>query len=88
VDGQVRFSVQDTGIGIPSAQLESVFERFWQVTKGDQRGLGLGLFISRCLVEAHRGRIWATSKEGAGSTFFFTLPIDAAVESRADSEPH
>jgi signal transduction histidine kinase len=56
--------------------LESIFERFWQVGKNDQRGLGLGLYISRCLVEAHGGRIWAESEEGKGSHFFFTVPLE------------
>jgi signal transduction histidine kinase len=70
----VRFSVSDTGAGIEPDHLASVFERFWQVTQGDRRGLGLGLFISRCIVEAHGGRIWAESTRGQGSTFFFTLP--------------
>jgi signal transduction histidine kinase len=74
--GQVRFSVRDTGSGIPPGMLESIFERFWQVGKNDQRGLGLGLYISRCIVEAHGGRIWAESQEGEGSHFFFTLPLE------------
>ena len=69
-----HFSVTDTGIGVPADQLEAVFERFWQVTKSDRRGLGLGLFISKCLVEAHGGRIWVTSVPGQGSAFHFTLP--------------
>jgi len=72
---EVRFSVQDTGSGIPAGMLESIFERFWQVGKNDQRGLGLGLYISRCIVEAHGGRIWAESEEGKGSRFFFTVPL-------------
>jgi signal transduction histidine kinase len=71
---EVRFSVHDTGSGIPDGMLESIFERFWQVGKNDQRGLGLGLYISRCVVEAHGGRIWAESEEGKGSRFFFTIP--------------
>jgi signal transduction histidine kinase len=71
---EVRFSVADTGTGIATDELERVFERFWQVLGGDKRGLGLGLYISRCIVEAHGGRIWAESRPGAGSTFFFTLP--------------
>ena len=73
--GQIRFFVGDTGTGIPAGMLESIFERFWQVGKNDQRGLGLGLYISRCIVEAHGGRIWAESEEGKGSRFFFTLPL-------------
>jgi signal transduction histidine kinase len=70
----VRFSVSDSGAGIEPDHLDSIFERFWQVTQGDRRGRGLGLFISRCIVEAHGGRIWAESTPGQGSTFFFTLP--------------
>ncbi|WNG60486.1 HAMP domain-containing histidine kinase [Archangium gephyra] len=70
----VRFSVADTGSGIPSHQLEAVFERFWQARGEDRRGLGLGLYISRGIVEAHGGRIWAESQPGQGSTFSFTLP--------------
>jgi signal transduction histidine kinase len=75
---EVRFSVSDTGAGIAGDQLDSVFERFWQVTQGDRRGLGLGLFISRCIVEAHGGRLWVESTVGEGSTFFFTLPGPAS----------
>ncbi len=74
VDGELRLSVSDTGPGIPSHQLEAVFERFWQVETGDQRGLGLGLYISRCLVEAHGGRIWAACPALAGTTIHVTLP--------------
>ena len=66
--------VLDTGIGIPEHMLESVFERFWQAGKNDRRGVGLGLYISKCIVEAHGGRIWAESKVGAGSAFHFTIP--------------
>ena len=66
--------MSDTGSGIPEAQLEAVFERFRQVSQGDRRGHGLGLHISRSLVQAHGGRIWAESRLGEGSTFHFTLP--------------
>lgn len=71
----VRICVSDTGPGIPGSMLEAVFERFWQVGKEDRRGVGLGLYISRCIVEAHGGRIWAESKLGEGSRFCFTLPV-------------
>jgi signal transduction histidine kinase len=70
---EVHCSVTDTGAGIPSHQLNAVFERFWQAGSGDRRGLGLGLYISKCIVEAHGGRIWAESQPGVGSTFTFTL---------------
>jgi signal transduction histidine kinase len=69
-----RFSVKDSGVGIPQDKLESIFDRFWQVRKEDRRGLGLGLYIARCLVQAHGGQIWVESEVGAGSTFFFTVP--------------
>ncbi len=69
----LRFSVTDTGCGIATAQLDTVFERFWQVGKSDRKGVGLGLYISRCIVEAHGGRIWAESTLGTGTTFSFTL---------------
>ncbi len=74
VGGEARFFVKDTGVGIPKDKLGLIFERFWQIGKNDSRGLGLGLYISKCLVEAHGGRIWAESELGAGSTFFFTIP--------------
>jgi signal transduction histidine kinase len=69
----VLISVRDTGLGIAGDKLESVFERFWQVGKADRRGVGLGLYISRCIVQAHGGTIWATSTLGTGSTFSFRL---------------
>jgi signal transduction histidine kinase len=75
VEDEVCFSVMDTGPGIPEDLLESVFERFWQAGKDDRRGLGLGLYIAKSLVEAHGGRIWAESRLGEGSTFSFTLPF-------------
>jgi len=71
---ELRVSISDTGSGIPGNMLEAIFERFWQVGKNDRRGVGLGLFISRCIVEAHGGKIWAESKAGEGSTIRFTLP--------------
>lgn len=73
---ELQFCLQDSGCGIPPEMLESVFERFWQVGKNDRRGLGLGLYISKCIVESHGGKIWVESKPGDGSRFCFTLPID------------
>lgn len=70
----VRVCVEDTGAGIPAGMLEAVFQRFWQVSPTDQRGLGLGLYISRCIVVAHGGRIWAESAPGEGSRLFFVVP--------------
>lgn len=78
VEGALRFAVADTGRGVAPDHLNVIFERFWQVKKGDRGGLGLGLFISQQIVAAHGGRIWAQSEPGKGSTFFFTLPTTAA----------
>jgi two-component system phosphate regulon sensor histidine kinase PhoR len=71
-------SVTDTGVGIPNADLPRIFERFYKVDRArtrDAGGSGLGLAIAKHLVEGHGGRIWATSSEGQGSTFFFTLLV-------------
>ena len=73
-EGGVLFSVRDTGTGIPPDKLEMIFERFWQVGQNDRRGLGLGLYISKCIVQGHGGRIWAECAPGSGATLFFTLP--------------
>ncbi|WP_322493992.1 sensor histidine kinase [Chloroflexus sp.] len=73
----VLISVSDTGIGIPSRELRRIFERFYKVDRARTRhagGSGLGLAIAKHLVEGHGGRIWASSQEGQGSTFWFTLP--------------
>jgi two-component system phosphate regulon sensor histidine kinase PhoR len=71
----VRFSVRDSGAGIPAEDLERIFERFYKADRARSGGgTGLGLSISRHLVEAHGGRIWAESTEGQGSTFYFTIP--------------
>jgi signal transduction histidine kinase len=79
VGREIRFAVHDTGVGIPADKLEAVFDRFVQVRQ-DRRGVGLGLYISKCIVQGHGGRIWAESVPGAGSTFRFTLPTHAAAE--------
>ena len=74
----VRLSVVDTGTGIPEGALDSIFERFSQAGRKDRRGrLGLGLYISRCIIEAHGGQIWAQSEPGAGAKILFTLPAKA-----------
>ena len=75
----LRFSVTDTGPGIPADKLDAVFGRFLQIARNDRRGVGLGLYISRCIVQGHGGRIWAESRLGEGSTFSFTLPSGIAV---------
>lgn len=72
----MQVSVNDSGPGIPSTRLESIFEKF---TRGDEEsatpGVGLGLAICRSIVEAHRGRIWAQNRPEGGAQFIFTLPL-------------
>jgi signal transduction histidine kinase len=78
LSGMVSVHVTDTGIGIPPAELERIFDRFYQAEASltrDQGGMGLGLSIARGMIELHGGRIWAESVEGRGSRFTFTLPI-------------
>jgi signal transduction histidine kinase len=74
-DGSVLISVADTGPGIEREELAQVFELYWKGKAKERRGTGLGLFISRGIVEAHGGRLWVESKVGTGSTFFLTLPL-------------
>ncbi len=74
--GVVRFGVRDTGAGIPADDLPRIFERFYKTDRArSSGGTGLGLSIARHIVEAHDGKIWAESLEGAGSTIYFTIPI-------------
>jgi len=66
--------VRDTGPGIEDEQKKSIFERFAQVSSPDREGLGLGLYISKMLIEAHQGLIWVQSDLGKGSTFWISIP--------------
>jgi two-component system sensor histidine kinase VicK len=70
--------VKDEGMGIPREKVKKIFERFYRVDKARTRqlgGTGLGLAIAREMIEAHKGEIWAESKEGKGTTIHFTLPL-------------
>jgi PAS domain S-box-containing protein len=70
-DGQLQFSVTDTGVGLPLEKMDQIFSAFY-TTKA--QGSGMGLAISRSIVESHGGRLWATANGGNGATFHFTLP--------------
>jgi signal transduction histidine kinase len=77
-DGEAQIVVRDQGIGIPAADLATIFERFARASNVDDRkfhGMGLGLYICRGIVEEHGGRIWAESEVGKGSTFHVALPL-------------
>jgi PAS domain S-box-containing protein len=76
---KVRIAVADEGIGIPMGELEHIFERFYRGDSGQARkvsGVGLGLYISKSIIEAHGGKIEVVSKLGKGSKFSFTLPLE------------
>lgn len=84
----VRFCVSDSGKGVEASERERVFERFWRSDGAKKRGLGLGLFIAKGIVEAHGGRIWCEDAPGQGASFVFTLPhaVSTAPLQSSDAE--
>ncbi|MDD2697088.1 MAG: ATP-binding protein [Candidatus Pacebacteria bacterium] len=80
---EIQLSIKDTGVGIPEDQKERVFTKFFRaanVMRMETEGSGLGLFITKNIIEAHGGKIWFESKEGEGTTFFFSIPIKKEFE--------
>jgi signal transduction histidine kinase len=75
-DGQLLISISDTGVGLPPEQGDQIFRAFF-TTKDN--GTGMGLPISRSIIESHGGRLWGTSSSGRGATFHFTLPATVAA---------
>jgi len=77
-EDQLLISISDTGVGLPLENAERIFDAF-HTTK--PQGTGMGLAITRSIMESHGGRIWATANHGPGATFHFTFPVKA--EARA-----
>jgi signal transduction histidine kinase len=75
-NGQLLISVTDTGVGLPADKADQIFNAFF-TTK--PQGTGMGLAITRSIIEAHRGRLWASANTGRGATFHFTLPNEATA---------
>ena len=75
-DQYLMVSVSDSGVGLPSEQANQIFDAFF-TTKS--QGLGMGLRISRSIVESHGGRLWATNNSSRGATFYVTLPTENEV---------
>jgi signal transduction histidine kinase len=80
-----HFSIKDSGAGIAPAQLHHLFERYWRASAATSGGTGLGLFLTKGIVQAHGGRVWAESTVGVGSTFHFTLPLQTGTPSPTKS---
>jgi signal transduction histidine kinase len=88
-EDQVLFWVRDTGGGIAPEKLAHVFDRFWQAAEHTGRlGAGLGLAISKGIIDAHGGKIWVESAPGRGSTFFFSVPIAGSETTRPVDTMH
>jgi PAS domain S-box-containing protein len=77
VDASVEITVEDSGPGIPAADLPRIFDRYWRGDRASRDGAGLGLAICKGIVDAHGGKIWVESTVGRGTTFWFTVPCAA-----------
>ena len=83
-DGDAEVSVHNTGIGIPAAELPLIFQQFHRTATAREhyiKGTGLGLYITKTLVDNNGGRIWAENAEGVGTVFHFTLPSERETSS-------
>jgi len=89
-NGEITVSITDPGMGIPTAKQEKLFQKFHRLDSDDSResyGHGLGLYITKGLVEAHGGKMWVESVEGEGSTFSFTLPVARKTQTTGGISP-
>ena len=76
-EGNIKVAVKDSGRGIPQEYIENLFSKFYRVKKALEMdyGMGLGLYISKKIIDAHNGLIWVESDPNKGSVFYFTLPV-------------
>jgi signal transduction histidine kinase len=81
-DGQLQITISDTGVGLPCEKVDHIFDAFF-TTK--PQGTGMGLAITRSIIEAHGGRLWASANTGRGATFYATLATEAAASSTSAS---
>ena len=79
----VRLTVQDAGVGLDAGSAERLFEAFYTTKSA---GMGIGLSVSRSIIEHHRGRMWAAANEGPGATFRFAVPVGMAAGQSARAE--
>lgn len=86
---EIEISVSDTGIGIPKEEQQELFSKFYQIRKTPRqlakKGTGLGLYIVKGIIEAHKGRVWVISEEGKGTTITFTLPFFTKDEENSEA---
>jgi signal transduction histidine kinase len=75
-DSEVQIAVQDSGTGLNQTNKDQIFHAFYSTKR---EGMGMGLWISRSIIESHDGRLWATGNAGPGATFYFTLPAQLGV---------
>ncbi len=84
---EVIFAIQDNGVGIPKINQSRIFEKFFRadnVIKMETEGSGLGLYISKMIVEISGGRLWFESTEGQGSVFYFSLPLSGSKKIKGE----
>jgi signal transduction histidine kinase len=73
----IRLIVRDTGVGLDHQSLDKLFEAFYTTKQG---GMGIGLSVSRSIIERHQGRIWAEPNDGPGATFGFSIPVGGSIK--------
>jgi len=77
---RVRLTVRDVGVGLQAQNIESLFDAFYTTKSG---GMGIGLFVSRSIINRHQGRLWAAPNDGPGATFSFSIPCCQSHEEHA-----